>query len=55
MTQKEKLACLFDKLNESDQKAAYEYMLSLVRRNKESMEGEQISKIYGKHFYVVSD
>lgn len=55
MIQKDNLFNLFDKLNESDQKKAYEFMQSLARSNEGKLEHTQVSKLYGKKYFVVSD
>lgn len=54
MTQKDKVIRLFDKLNENDQKKAYEYMQSLAH-SREKANHEGVSKIFGKQYYIVSD
>ncbi|NHN29564.1 hypothetical protein [Paenibacillus agricola] len=51
MVQKEKLFCLFEGLNERDQKAAYEFIQSLAHH---SAEGQKI-ELYGKNYFVVHD
>ncbi|MEF3301984.1 hypothetical protein [Paenibacillus sp. GYB003] len=55
MTRKEKVLHLFDKLNESDQKKAYEFMQSLAHSSGDKISNEGVSKLYGKKYYVVSD
>ncbi|WP_158606610.1 hypothetical protein [Paenibacillus ginsengarvi] len=55
MVQKEKMVTLFDKLNASDQKKAYEYIQTLAHRNRDRINDEGVSKLYGKKYYVVSD
>lgn len=52
---KEHLFHLFDKLNESDQKKAYEYMQHLARHSGGNTERKEVSKLYGKKYFVVSD
>ncbi|WP_158289390.1 hypothetical protein [Paenibacillus flagellatus] len=54
MANKEKLVCLFDKLNETDKKRAFEFIQSLARRSGEPIESEEV-KLHGKNFFVVSD
>jgi len=55
MVQKDKLYGLFDKLNETDQKKAFEFIQSLANRSGRAIEHEEVSKLYGKKYYVVSD
>ncbi|GAA3406341.1 hypothetical protein ACFFNY_23795 [Paenibacillus hodogayensis] len=55
MVQKDKLYHLFDKLNEHDQKKAFEFMQSLAHRSGRTIESEEVSNLYGKKYFVVSD
>ncbi|WP_176706455.1 hypothetical protein [Paenibacillus hemerocallicola] len=55
MAPKEKLFRLFDQLNEKDQKKAFEFMQSLAHRNGAGRKREEVSKLYGKDYFVVSD
>jgi hypothetical protein len=55
MAPREKLVRLFDKLNENDQKKAYEYMQSLAHRSRGTSKTQEVSTLYGKDYFVVSD
>ncbi|WP_158301733.1 hypothetical protein [Paenibacillus mesophilus] len=55
MAPKEKLFRLFDKLNENDKKKAYEFMQSLVHRSGGTSKPQEVSTLYGKDYFVVSD
>jgi hypothetical protein len=54
MIQKEKLFCLFDGLNERDQKKAFEFIQSLAHQGQ-NLEDEEVIQLFGKNFYVVPD
>ncbi|MBD2862516.1 hypothetical protein [Paenibacillus oceani] len=52
---KEKLVNLFDKLDERDQKAAFEFIQALARRKNQSAAEEDVSQLFGKNFFVLPD
>jgi hypothetical protein len=52
MVYKEKLFSLFERLNESDQKAAYEFIQSLAQHPDEDQE---VIELFGKNYFVVPD
>ncbi|WP_239635215.1 hypothetical protein [Paenibacillus sp. H1-7] len=55
MESKEKLFRLFDALNEHDQRAAFEFIQDLAKRNGKKMDHEDVIQVYGKNYYVVPD
>lgn len=55
MAPKEKLFRLFEQLDETDQKKAFEFMQSLAQRSGAVRKGREVSKLYGKDYFVVSD
>lgn len=54
-TMKEKLVNLFDKLDERDQKAAFEFIQALARRKNKPAADEDVSQLFGKNFFVLPD
>jgi DNA phosphorothioation-dependent restriction protein DptG len=55
MAYKEKLFSLFDELNESDQKKAYEFIKFLAHQHCENIEDEEVIELFGKNYFIVPD
>ncbi|WP_165842287.1 hypothetical protein [Paenibacillus xerothermodurans] len=55
MSSKEKLLHLFEELNESDQKKAYEFIKSLAHHSGIQMKNQEVIQVFGKNYFVVPD
>ncbi|MCU6794009.1 MULTISPECIES: hypothetical protein [Paenibacillus] len=55
MVHKEKLFRMLEGLNENDQRAAYEFIHSLVERQEQCTEENSSIELFGKNYFVVPD